>query len=345
MIVNSDDICFVHILPRLNPTDLKFLYEVNAETRAMVKRSTRKRDLRRRVEISRMRSISTLEWACKNRSLWYQNQSRFCCPDATANKLLRKLVVLKWFEEGKPCVWDLFVTDWDASNGNVDMVRYCIENELDAPTCAEEACYGHIDVLKYLHEEVHVDVLKYLHEEVKAPWDPETASRAAKEGHLHILEYLVERKYDEYDTEVCVKAVEGGSLECLKYLIEVAEAPIDVSTCRAAAVEGGSLECLKYLIEVAEAPIDVSTCRAAAACGKLEILRYLHEEVKAPWDSTTAEEAAEYGHLHILEYLVERKYDHFKRSACAAAIWNGHLDCFKYLQARLPKRCRTEELY
>ena len=29
LIVNNDDICFKHILPRLNANDLKFLYEVN----------------------------------------------------------------------------------------------------------------------------------------------------------------------------------------------------------------------------------------------------------------------------------------------------------------------------
>jgi hypothetical protein len=29
VIVKCDDICFTHILPRLNGTDLKFLYEVN----------------------------------------------------------------------------------------------------------------------------------------------------------------------------------------------------------------------------------------------------------------------------------------------------------------------------
>jgi hypothetical protein len=37
VIVKCDDICFTHILPRLNGTDLKFLYEVNKETRALVK--------------------------------------------------------------------------------------------------------------------------------------------------------------------------------------------------------------------------------------------------------------------------------------------------------------------
>ena len=44
-IVKCDDICFTHILPRLNRADLKFLYEVNSETRALIKRSSRKGEL------------------------------------------------------------------------------------------------------------------------------------------------------------------------------------------------------------------------------------------------------------------------------------------------------------
>ena len=41
LIVKNDDVCFKHILPRLNGTDLKFLYEVNSETRKLIKRSSR----------------------------------------------------------------------------------------------------------------------------------------------------------------------------------------------------------------------------------------------------------------------------------------------------------------
>ena len=63
LIVNNDDICFKHILPRLNGTDLKFLYEVNGETRALVKRSSRAGDLKKKFDIGEMSSISTLEVA------------------------------------------------------------------------------------------------------------------------------------------------------------------------------------------------------------------------------------------------------------------------------------------
>ena len=49
LIVNNDDICFKHILPRLNGTDVKFLYEVNTETRKLIKRSSRKGELKEEV--------------------------------------------------------------------------------------------------------------------------------------------------------------------------------------------------------------------------------------------------------------------------------------------------------
>ena len=59
MIVNNDDICFAHILPRLNATDVKFVYEVNGETRKLIARSSRAKDLKEKFKIEEMSSIST----------------------------------------------------------------------------------------------------------------------------------------------------------------------------------------------------------------------------------------------------------------------------------------------
>ena len=61
VIVKCDDICFTHILPRLNSSDVKFLYGVNTETRKLVKRSSRAGDLKKKFKIEEMSSISTLE--------------------------------------------------------------------------------------------------------------------------------------------------------------------------------------------------------------------------------------------------------------------------------------------
>ena len=54
VIVKCDDICFTHILPRLNGTDIKFLYEVNTETRKLIKRSSRANDLKEKFKVNEM---------------------------------------------------------------------------------------------------------------------------------------------------------------------------------------------------------------------------------------------------------------------------------------------------
>ena len=67
LIVKCDDVSFQHILPRLNSNDIKFLYGVNKETRALIKRSPRADDVKNAFKVSEMSSISTLEVAWENR--------------------------------------------------------------------------------------------------------------------------------------------------------------------------------------------------------------------------------------------------------------------------------------
>ena len=136
LIVNDDDICFQHILPRLNATDVKFLYEVNTETRKLIKRSTRASDLRKRFKVQEMSSISTLEFAWENKSLWRLgwDESSFCHKVAETNKL----ELLKWAREEKECKWNGWTIDAAARQGNLEMVKYCVANEcpIDESACA-----------------------------------------------------------------------------------------------------------------------------------------------------------------------------------------------------------------
>ena len=55
LIANNDDICFTHVLPRLNSTDLKFLHLVNSETRKLIKRSSREGELKEKFKSKRCR--------------------------------------------------------------------------------------------------------------------------------------------------------------------------------------------------------------------------------------------------------------------------------------------------
>ena len=136
LIVNNDDICFKHVLPRLNPTDLKFLYGVNTETRALVKRSSRKRELKWKFKIEEMSSISTLEFVWENKSLWsgyLWNETSFCIRVALTNKL----ELLKWAREEKQCEWDYGTIYAAASQGNLEILKYCVANECPIN---EDAC-------------------------------------------------------------------------------------------------------------------------------------------------------------------------------------------------------------
>jgi len=234
--VNNDDICFQHILPRLNQTDLKFLYDVNTETRKLIKRSSRAEDLEKVFKVKEMSSILTLEFAWEHTSLWSYSffQTIFCRRAAETNKL----ELLKWAREEKKCTWDGWTIAAAAKQGNLEMIKYCVANECPIGTgaCANAAENGHLECLKYLREEV------------KAPWDWRTAAWAAKNGHLHILEYLVERKYDQYNEFSCSNAAENGHLDCLKYLHETAKAPWDWFAVYRAHKKNQP-ECLQYLLD------------------------------------------------------------------------------------------------
>ena len=237
VIVKCDDICFVHILPRLNGTDVKFLYDVNTETRALIKRSSRKEELKKKFYVKEMSSISTLEFMWENKSLWtlyIKGGTNFCWKVAETNKL----ELLKWAREEKKCEWDWRTISAAAEKGNLEMVKYCVANEcpIDERACAFAAQNGHLEVLKYLHEEA------------KAPWNSVTASRAAESGHLHILEYLIESMFDKYDEVACHFAAMCGHLDCLKYLHETAKAPWDSYAVRFAH-DNKHPDCVQYLLD------------------------------------------------------------------------------------------------
>jgi len=232
------DIVEKHVMCKLNGTDLKFLYEVNTETRKLIKRSSRAGDLKKKFKVSEMSSISTLEVAWENKSLWsgyLKDETWFCYKVALTNKL----ELLKWAREEKECKWwggkTIGAAAWQ---GNLEMVKYCVAKKcpIDDRACACAAGYGHLECLKYLREEA------------KAPWSSLTAHWAAQNGHLHILEYLVERKYDKYDEWACQWAAKHGHLDCLKYLRETAKAPWNSRAVREAH-ENNHPECLQYLLD------------------------------------------------------------------------------------------------
>jgi len=250
VIVNNDDICFKHILPKLNRTDVKFLFEVNTETRALIKRSSRKIDLEEYFVVEEISSISTLQIAWEERESWDWNYFEKHPEVKFSEKVARtnKVELLKWLLGNTDCQRGLSTIDAAARQGNLEMVKYCFEKThlyINEYVCAHAAGGGQLECLRYLCRMYDVNTPPSLpYERVT----PVAAESAAQNGHLHILEYLRERKSDASFGDACVAAAANGHLDCLKYLHETVKAPWNEDAVRVAYRKKRS-ECLQYLLD------------------------------------------------------------------------------------------------
>ena len=141
-----------YILPKLRPkSELKFLKMAFKNARDAVERS--KIEVGKKLNISEFTSISQMELAWDNYHWgvgWDGTQKWFCREVARMNKL----EYLVWAREVKNCDWGLSTIYAAARQGNLSMVKYCVDNEcpMDACACWYAAQEGHLDVLKYLHD-------------------------------------------------------------------------------------------------------------------------------------------------------------------------------------------------
>ena len=195
------------VLTKLNEFDLKIFYDLCRASREVVIRSKIELNNKRRYvfEIKSMQELA-LAWdnyrfGEKNRYGRKFTQERFCYRVAEA----KNLDYLKWAREVKRCAWDQDTIISAASQGNLDMVKYCVENgcPMDEEACSNAAKKGHLDVLKYLHEH-------------GCPWDSKTCYYAAGNGHLDMLMYSHGNDCP-WDFRTCKKAYRWGHSDCFEY--------------------------------------------------------------------------------------------------------------------------------
>ena len=197
-----------HILPKLeNGNQLKFLKMAFKNARDAVERS--KIEVGKKINISEFTSISQMEFAWDNYHWGAENgyrgaQKWFCYEVARMNKL----EYLVWAREVKNCDWDSWTIEEAAEQGNLAMVKYCVDNgcPMDEHACLAAAQEGHLDVLKYLHEN-------------DCPWYSRACYWAAGKGHLDVLKYLHENDCP-WNSDACFWAHLGNHDYCLNYLIE-----------------------------------------------------------------------------------------------------------------------------
>jgi hypothetical protein len=189
-IVDHPDIFEAHVLLSgyLNGSDIKMFYGSCRASRSAVKRAKIK--LPERFDVSELSSISTLElawegypWGGRARypdgEEFTLNQEYFCTRVAERNDLK----LLRWVREEKECAWDWLTSGGAACKGNLDILKYCVENgcEVDARHCATAAINGQLACLEYLRSK-------------NCPWNKRVCQYAHENNHMDILTYAVKNK-------------------------------------------------------------------------------------------------------------------------------------------------------
>ena len=181
------------VLTKLNEFDLKIFYDLCRASRAVVKQSDSElnNEIRNVFDIKSIQELAlawdNYRWGEEDEDDIEMTQERFCHRVAMTNNL----EYLKWAREVKQCAWDSGTISQAAIQGNLSMVKYCVENDCPrhASTCSNAAMGGHLDVLKYLREH-------------GCPWDLRTFHRAHLNNHIDCLNYATQNQcpgWERYD--------------------------------------------------------------------------------------------------------------------------------------------------
>jgi hypothetical protein len=181
------------VLTKLNEFEVKIFYDLCRASRAVVIRSKIELNNERRY-VKHVKSMQELalaweyfRWGEEDEDGYEMTQERFCSRVAETNNL----EFLKWAREVKRCAWDTDTIMSAAYEGNLDMVKYCVENDcpMHQKACTAAALNGHLDVLKYLREHGY-------------PWDSETCLFAHQFNHVDCLNYAIEHECPSWERYV-----------------------------------------------------------------------------------------------------------------------------------------------
>ena len=190
LVTDWPDVFEKHVLLSgyLNDSDIKMFYECCRASRSAVIRA--KIELQETFWVHEFSSISTMElawegypWGTTGRlpdgQEFTLDQEFFCYRVAYTNDLK----LLRWVREEMECAWNYQTSAQAAIQGNLDMLKYCVENgcEVHDGTCVEAAKYGNLACLEYLRSK-------------NCPWDERVCELAHENNHIDVLTYAVKNK-------------------------------------------------------------------------------------------------------------------------------------------------------
>jgi len=195
LVTEWKDVFEREVLTKLNGTEQKLFSQTCRASREAIRRAKIK--LEDKFRIHKLSSISQLELAWANYkwggTVKYTNgreytktQEEFCRRVAYTNDL----ALLRWVREEQECDWDWYTSGTVAILGNLEMLKYCVENgcEVNTGTCATAAKEGHLECLKYLREK-------------NVKWDHRTVQDARENNHVECLNYALANNCPQTEEE------------------------------------------------------------------------------------------------------------------------------------------------
>lgn len=245
----------------------------------------------------------------------------------------------------RPDEKNIKITSTAASYGKLDALKYLIEENFcfDEETTYGAALFGHLDVIKFLHEKEnflidentcakaaeggHLEIVKYLHEN-GCYWNEDTTNMAAQNGFINVLEYA----YDNgcpIDDSLAMKAVYGGSVDCLDFAYKNGFT-LDESILNPLIFTIRHEGIIKFFIERGlglDSYVELS--EIFAENGDLEMLKILHSH-DVPLSDNLCSLAANGGRLDVLEYCFKKGCP-LTEEACENAASGEYIEILEYL--------------
>lgn len=184
-----------------------------------------------------------------------------------------------------------------ARDGKLDLVQWFHERDYPFGACAMNyaAQYGHLDVVKFLHEhrtegctvnamtyaatEGHLEIVKFLHEHRNEGCTTFAMDEAASKGYFDIVKFLHEHRKEGCTTDAMDFAAIHGHLDIVEFLHEHRTEGCTTDAIDNAAIYG-RMEVVKFLLANRSEGCSFEGLNQAAIHGQVEIVKHLVQNLK-----------------------------------------------------------------
>ncbi|KAL2914138.1 hypothetical protein HK105_206396 [Polyrhizophydium stewartii] len=240
--------------------------------------------------------------------------------------------------------------------GSISMLQHLVDERkavrLVSSHVEEAATYGHLEVLKWIHERMpdgnwptwvmdcaawsgKLDCVKWLHANRTEGCTTKAIDYAAHSGHLDVVKWLHKNSTEGCTTKAMDFAASNGHLDVVKWLHANRTEGCTVRAMDVAA-ENGHLNVVKWLHANRTEGCTVKAIDHAATKGRLDVVQWLHNNRTEGCTTIAMDYAAYSGHLDVVEFLHKNRTEGRIVEAAKFAARGDQPAVIKHIQKLAP---------